>query len=205
VEVDADLRFGSHRDLLRAMERLGARARLPLHYSQGFNPRPHLSLLPPRPVGVATRDDRLVVSLDAEAEAWRAARLRRRLQASAPEGLRFGRPSPLPPKTIPRAQRMTYAMRLREGQREAVGRRWAHLQNRPHWPIRRPGRRGHPARSLDLRCLVAALVVDGAVLRWTAVPDGDRWARPQEVLALLHLDARADLARVVRTAVDYVS
>ncbi len=45
--------------------------------------------------------------------------------------------------------------------------------------------------------------LDGNVLRWTLVPSGEVWARPAEVLELLGLDARGDLARLRRTAVQY--
>jgi uncharacterized protein (DUF2344 family) len=42
--VEGDLRFLSHHDCLRAMERLAARARLPVRYTQGFNPRIKMSI-----------------------------------------------------------------------------------------------------------------------------------------------------------------
>ena len=62
--VEGDVRFLSHLDVLRAIERIAARAGLPLRYSRGFNPRPKFSVPHPRPVGVAARRDLLVLSLD---------------------------------------------------------------------------------------------------------------------------------------------
>ncbi len=64
LSVEGDLRFLSHHDMMRAIERLLRRAGLPLRYSQGFNPRPALSLVLPRPVGVASEADLLVVTLE---------------------------------------------------------------------------------------------------------------------------------------------
>ena len=64
LSVEGDLRFLSHHDMMRAMERLVCRAKLPLKYTQGFNPRPVLSLSLPRPVGVASRAELLVVTLE---------------------------------------------------------------------------------------------------------------------------------------------
>ncbi|MDN5294095.1 MAG: hypothetical protein PWQ31_1400 [Eubacteriales bacterium] len=46
------LRFISHLDLQRLLERLFRRAGLPLTFSAGFNPRPRLSLAAPLPLGI---------------------------------------------------------------------------------------------------------------------------------------------------------
>jgi radical SAM-linked protein len=45
------MRFTGHLDLYRTWERLIRRARLPLAYSQGFNPHPKLNLSPALPLG----------------------------------------------------------------------------------------------------------------------------------------------------------
>jgi radical SAM-linked protein len=45
------MRFTSHLDLHRTWERTFRRARLPLAYSQGFNPRPRLNLASALPLG----------------------------------------------------------------------------------------------------------------------------------------------------------
>src|SRR5690606_16197351 len=78
--VEGDLRFISHHDMMRLFERALARARLPVKHSEGFNPRPRMSLPLPRPVGVATLADRLVVELREPVETTDAlARLRRQM------------------------------------------------------------------------------------------------------------------------------
>jgi len=46
------VRFISHLDLLRALERACHRAGLPLAYSEGYHPRPRLSLASPLPLGL---------------------------------------------------------------------------------------------------------------------------------------------------------
>ncbi len=55
------LRFLSHAETLRVFERACVRAGVPVKYSQGFNPHPKLSLPLPRPVGVASDDELLVL------------------------------------------------------------------------------------------------------------------------------------------------
>jgi radical SAM-linked protein len=46
-----------HLDLMRTFERTVRRAGLPVVWSQGFNPRPHLAFALPIGVGLATQDD----------------------------------------------------------------------------------------------------------------------------------------------------
>jgi radical SAM-linked protein len=48
------LRFTSHRDVARAFERALRRAKVPMAYSQGFNPHPKISWIGASPTGVAS-------------------------------------------------------------------------------------------------------------------------------------------------------
>ena len=52
--IEGDLRFLSHHNTMKMLERCMVRAKLPIRYSQGFNPQPRFSLPLPRPVGVAS-------------------------------------------------------------------------------------------------------------------------------------------------------
>ena len=57
--IGGSLRFLSHAQMLRVFQRACVRAGLKIQYSQGFNPRPRLSLPLPRPVGIASDDELL--------------------------------------------------------------------------------------------------------------------------------------------------
>ena len=57
------LRFLSHAETLRLLERACTRAGVPIKYTQGFNPHPKLSLPLPRTVGVASRDELMAVKV----------------------------------------------------------------------------------------------------------------------------------------------
>ncbi|MBW7991664.1 MAG: DUF2344 domain-containing protein, partial [Planctomycetes bacterium] len=50
--IGGPLRFISHAQTLSVFQRACVRAGIEIRYSQGFNPRPRLSLPLPRPVGV---------------------------------------------------------------------------------------------------------------------------------------------------------
>lgn len=187
------------------MGRIVTRARLEVRYSQGFNPRPILSLVCPRPVGVASRDDLVVVALDAPVSAQA---LLAELNRHAPIGMRFDRVGIVTSKATPRPRRADYRLDLPQSRAAAVTDRLAELAGRGDWPVerlvsRRGRRKGMTARTIDLKPLVAGADVRDGRFRWTLAAQGEKWARPGEVLRLVGLDERVDLAETVRTAVAY--
>jgi len=78
------LRFTSHRDFGRALERALVRARLPVAYSSGFNPHPRISYANAAPTGAATEAEYLEIGLTQAAE---PDEVRRRLDEALPAGL----------------------------------------------------------------------------------------------------------------------
>ncbi len=78
------LRFSSHRDFQRALERAVRRARIPMAYSAGFSPHPRISYANSAATGVASEAEyvELGVTSPCDPEAVRAA-----LDAALPEGL----------------------------------------------------------------------------------------------------------------------
>jgi radical SAM-linked protein len=78
------LKYLSHLDLARTWERAFRRARLPLAYSQGFNPRPRFQIAAALPVGVTGGAELLDVWL---AEPLAPEDVLSRLQATLPPGL----------------------------------------------------------------------------------------------------------------------
>jgi len=58
------MRYTSHLDLQRTWERTLRRARLPLAYSQGFNPHPKINLGAALPLGFTSQDEMIEVWLE---------------------------------------------------------------------------------------------------------------------------------------------
>jgi len=213
--IEGDLRFCSHHDLLRTMERLATRAHLPLRYSQGFNPRPRMSLVCPRPVGVSAPEDLLVAVLEspgqapAGAGALCEADLLEALNRQAVPGLRFLRARPMTVSGIPRPVRITYELPLRPLEMEPVRARLGELALQGAWPVERlvtsQNRRQQrwQRQPIDIKPLIEQVDLAAARLRWVARRRQEAWARPGELLALVGLDSRSDVARVVRTLVTY--
>ncbi len=80
------LRFLGHLDLGRTMMRALRRARVPLVYSQGFNPKPRVSFGPALPVGVISEAE--YVDVDTS-EPLDPAQVLQRINGTLPRGLRF--------------------------------------------------------------------------------------------------------------------
>lgn len=60
---DKNLKFISHLELMKTVERIFRRMKLPMKFSQGYNPRPKLSFAAPLPVGVSGESEYLDVEL----------------------------------------------------------------------------------------------------------------------------------------------
>ena len=198
------MRFLSHHEVCGALERGALRAGLPLRHTQGFNPHPILSLPAPRPVGVSGQDELLILSLESPLPPQDVLSA---LNAQAPPGVRFLSAAPLTGSRVPRPQRADYRLVLTRDQVAPVQAHVEGLKANPTWPVERKvrvagRRRGEPmgVRMIDIKPMIAGLSLEGDTLRWSVVPQGDAWARPGEVLALLDLP-QTHLADVVRTAV----
>jgi len=78
------MRFASHRDIARAVERGVRRAGLPVAHSAGFSPHPKISYSGGAPTGAASEAEFLEISLTAEHD---PAVVRDRLDAALPDGI----------------------------------------------------------------------------------------------------------------------
>ena len=78
------LRFASHRDLARALERALRRARVPMAFSAGFTPHPKISYIGAAPTGSASEAEYLEIGL---AQRCDPEQVRAALDASLPPGI----------------------------------------------------------------------------------------------------------------------
>jgi radical SAM-linked protein len=78
------MRFASHRDIARAVERGVRKAELPIAYSAGFTPHPKISYAGAAPTGTASEAEYLELSLTAPRD---VADVRNRLDAALPDGI----------------------------------------------------------------------------------------------------------------------
>jgi len=195
-----DLRLVSHHDIMRCLERMLRRARIPMALSQGFNPRPKITFALALGVGIEGRSE--VVDLELS-EACEPAELLRCLRSVAPPGFDWIDARPLPPAARPpRPRTVEYCMPVPADRRVAAERSLQSLLASPSWPFTR--RRPNRESTFDLRpqLVHAELPVEGPLrFRLLVSPDGS--ARPEELLEALALRDLLDCGAVLsRTDVE---
>jgi len=95
----AEVRFISHLDLLRELERTFRRADLPVLYSEGFSPRPRISAGHPLSLGWTSDSEWIDVDLTGDWPEERLTALLPLLNASVAPGISFVAATALPPHT----------------------------------------------------------------------------------------------------------
>jgi len=205
LAIEGDLRFLSHHDMMRAFERISSRAKLPLKHSQGFNPRPVFSLTCPRPVGVTTRDDRLVFALNGSIE---EADLLARLNHHSLEGMQFISGRILDKVKTLHPTSVAYEMPLPENRIEEITRCAEKLKDKPTWPVQRKlkTKRGKrpttETREVDIKPKLSKLEISNNMLEFICIEQNGAWARPGEVLELVGLTGPKHLAELVRIKIE---
>ncbi len=111
-KVHGNLRFLSHAETMRVFQRACIRAGLAVRYSQGFNPRPKLSLPLPRSVGIEVDEDLLCLHLETAGE-FDAGLIERQLAEQLPEGCGIVDVSVAENRRSPQARLATYVLALK--------------------------------------------------------------------------------------------
>lgn len=199
--IDGDLRFISHHDTVRLFERALARAEWPVRFSEGFNPRPRLSLPLPRGVGIASDDELLVVELTEAVDPDEALE---RLRAQMPAGIRLHGLVVAVFSGVPAPCRVWYEARLPAVPAdldEAIER----LRQRTSVVVTRTIQGETAGRDVDIRPFLFDVSRHEDRLRIGLIVTPEGTARPAEVLAALGLSAIVSPHRLRRTRVEWTN
>jgi len=201
-----EVRWISHLDLKRTLERAMRRAQLPLALTEGHNPHPRLSLGPPLPLGATGDAELLVIHLS---EPVGPGEVKERLNQQLPPGLEVMETWALPrykkKETFGDIDVAEYRVTIRgEVAAGKVRQRVKELLARQELIVERGGER--PERVVDLRPLILSLSVAHAteeeVELYMRLRTGSHGgARPQEVIALLNLEGGDRMIRYHRSGV----
>lgn len=177
-----------------------ARADLPLRHSEGFNPHPKLSIVLPRPVGVASEAELLVAELESEVQDLQS--IEDRLAAQLPQGARCLSTATMNDRDRMVVESATYRVPLEDCDRSRVHASVSEFLASNVWQIERT----HPKRGtrrLDIRGFVTDVTVGNDHVEWRQDVSQDGTARVNEVLSALSIPAEEHLHQVVRTHVAY--
>lgn len=199
------VRWISHLDVKRTLERAMRRAELPLALTQGHNPHPKLSLGPPLPLGATSDAEMVTLHLT---ETLDPDQLKQRLNSQSPPGLEvltvWAVPTYRKKETLGEIDVAEYMVTVTGGvDAEAVRAEVRRLLDRSEIIVERGGER--PERTVDIRPLLYHLEVistdiSGLVLRMRLGTGSRGGARPQEVVHLLGLSPETQAVRYHRTA-----
>lgn len=173
---------------MRTVQRATARARLPVKYSQGFNPRPKISLVLARPVAVASRCELLTVEFGRElaGEDWPEC-----LDRHLPEGIGILRAEPMRGRRAPQVMAAAYELPLDSAAQGRAEDQQAKLARQDRWEVTRKTkasrRRDGTAKTIDIKPCIRDLAIEDGRLTFAIAAAQDGSARPAEVLALLGL------------------
>ena len=193
-----DVRFTSHHDTMRLFERALKRAALPVAMSEGFNPRPRLSLPMPLSVGMAGLNE----VADVRLEGWiRPEEVRSRLQAELPEGIGINFVETIPSNANRQPREIAYRIPLLPGH-GLTGAKIDELLQREEYVVQRRGK--ERSKKVEIRRFIKAVrLSEDAVLLLLAY-GAEGTARPDEVMEALGCREGADFLKgeTIRTNVN---
>lgn len=83
-EKKGDVRFISHLDLMRTMTRVIRRSKIPLWYTEGFNPHPYMTFVLPLSLGMESENDAMDIRVEGDIT---NEEVRKALSSSMPAGV----------------------------------------------------------------------------------------------------------------------
>lgn len=177
-----DLRWISHRDLVRVFERLMRRADLKLGMSQGFHPKARMSFPSALALGIESLDEVMEFEL---AEQVDSEELIRRLSEQAPNGLVITDVHLLEPgQRKARLRTATYRIPIPETQHSSLGDRIQELKNQSSCWIQRDAGRA----PVDLKVGLDQLDFQDGILQFRLCVNEQGGVRPADVLQALELE-----------------
>jgi len=192
--------------MLKVFQRACVRAGIKTAYSQGFNPRPKLSLPLPRSVGIETDDDLLCVRAETSASSFDSEQFKDKLSSRLPEGCELLTVSIAKTKACFRAGAVTYVLEARrEYINEKLKTRIKHLLASASLNLqRRIGPKSSKFKNVDVRGFLKSIELDDRDIVVECKTSSAGTIRVEEILELLELDYGMLAAPIRRTSVQWI-
>ena len=211
--ISGSLRFLSHAETVKVFQRACVRAGIKVRHSQGFNPRPKLSLPLPRSVGVESDDDLLCLRcsmLDTRSDFCDL--VKDELSRQLPEGCELLSVSVMEANTSFQPSGATYVLTLQpeylnENLNATIKRLLAseilNLQRPIDIKDSRPRTQDQRLKSVDVRGFLKSIELNGRSITVECNISSSGSIRVDEILKLLELDVEKLAAPIRRTNVQW--
>lgn len=198
--VEGDLRFISHRDTLRLFQRAMIRAGIPLRWSEGFNPHPRIMIPLPRPVGIASEAEFVVM----ETVDWMDAEdALARVERHTPPDIHMLWARRLESGEDLHPDQVRYQLDLGDRPPEDLAGRIRNLLESDVVRIERNNPKERQPRSMDIRPYLVAIRVEDNRVDFTLRVTGSGTAKPAEVAGLLGYDMDSINHRIRRMEIQW--
>ena len=172
-----------------------------MRHSEGFNPHPRVSIVLPRPVGVASKDEMLIVELESPTT---TESVQRQLAEQLPPGIQLLDVSELHDRDRRVPVSATYEVPIVEVDAKDVSAAIESFEASETFCVERvSAKRG--SRQIDVRTFVDEVRMSDDAVIWRQSISQDGTARVGEVLDALHVPSRTHLHLVVRALVEYAN
>ena len=198
--VEGDLRFISHDNVLRLFRRALARAALPVRFSEGFNPQPRIRIPLPRPVGIASEAEYVIIEFEHQVDPDDALR---RLEQQTPAGIcmisarRLGLNEALQPALV------RYRLEPDGPLPADAGQRLRGILDSDVLYVQRRRYPDNKTDAIDIRPYLATMQMNGDAVEFTLRVTPNGTARPAEIAALWGYETAAINHRIRRMEVKW--
>ena len=206
-KVRGNLRFLSHAEMVKVFQRASVRAGIKTEYSQGFNPRPKLSLPLPKSVAVESEDDLLCLRVKNSASSFDPERFKTRLSKQLPEGCELLSVSAEKEKVSFQPSAATYLLPVHQKYlNEKLQTNIKRLLASKSLNIQRQTKTKNSKskfKSVDVRSFLKSVELDGRGITVECKITAAGTIRVDEILRMLGLDAEKLAGPIRRTNVQW--
>jgi radical SAM-linked protein len=205
-KVMGKLRYLSHRETMSVFERAIIRSGIDLYFTQGFNPRPKVSLPLPRSVGLASADDMFCAELICNGNS--AESITEKMGAQLPDGIEITGVELMAGRVRPQAVKAAYGFTFafagaNEALRERVEEVKCQIASGEEMFVTRTGGKQKMPRQINVLPFIDSLDYEGDELCVWCNISGGGTVRVGELVEVLQIDASELSEPITRKQVVY--
>ncbi len=199
-KLSGDLRFISHRDTMRLFQRALARTALPVRFTEGFNPHPRLTLPYPRPVGIESDAEVVVIDFEGSIDGDEACVV---LSGAMPDGIELVDARRLAPRERVHPVGVRYRLDVSDRPRIEIEAAVKSILDADSIEIMRTNVKDGSSRSMDARAYIVEMNLIGDTVEFELRVVNGGGIKPAEIAALIGYDAAAVNHRIKRMEIHW--